>query len=292
MDQVKPIARKLMAVKLIQTKWRAFAAQREFYICLKLHYTAMTVQRYWRGCRDRLVYDTLKRAAVLLQSRFRGHNVRKKNGKWQASAIALQRIWRGFSAQVNYHVDLSDIVEVQSVVRRRAAALHYRRKLAALLLLQRTLRRFLALRTADAKRTERAMNTRWTKSVVLCQVSPCFSLYSRSIQLLLTSFLCAVSLECRTSPPWDTLRPATGSTEFIFETCSDLLEEIPHTMCVQTDTLACRYGTITDSRILRTTAHGQAEFQRDNSPVCVAGLFCKRQLPAAVARHYRSAEHS
>jgi len=102
-----------------------YFAKIEYFKLLHLHRSARALQRWWRATAFLLKFN----AALTVQRIWRGFWSRSR--VVYAAAMTIQRIWRGFWAQLQYQIDLMDIITVQCLVRKLLAAKEYRRRSAA-----------------------------------------------------------------------------------------------------------------------------------------------------------------
>lgn len=170
------------------------------------HYCATQIQRIYRGYRATMnVYEVIYKVTLVqsfvrmkiavekatyklafiiqIQSIIRGYSTRKRLITMNQKAVAIQRHWRGYSMRLNYHLDLLDIILVQSLFRRRIAqkefanlndehrvrcaiiiqsqwrcydcTMNYLHYLADVLILQSAVRRWIASRYVDDLRHQR-----------------------------------------------------------------------------------------------------------------------------------------
>jgi myosin heavy subunit len=118
--------------------------------------SATKVQAFIRSKLSRLRFLEMKSASIVVQQMARARqarnilSIKQKQRQFEQSAITLQRVWRGFSVQVQYQMDVFDIICVQSIARRYSVSRAYKRGIVALSTIQR------AFRCAAARR-ERAL---------------------------------------------------------------------------------------------------------------------------------------
>jgi hypothetical protein len=87
-----------------------------------------------------------------------------------ACASAIQATWRRYYAEVQYQVDLIDIILVQSICRRRMAVVEYKKQNAALILIQSLARVCLAQERCSYLREEKMERKRQQAASICLQV--------------------------------------------------------------------------------------------------------------------------
>ncbi len=127
----------MSSARLIQSHWRKHKQS-------QLETTSATkIQSIFRSHWSRFRFIQLKEASVVLQQMARARQARQvlyfkqKQRQYQESAVLIQKLWRGFSAQVQFQIDILDIICVQSVVRRYIASKAYRTCVSAASVIQR-----------------------------------------------------------------------------------------------------------------------------------------------------------
>ena len=156
----------------IQRVWRG-GRTREVYVQEKLKFeSVLAIQSSWRRYCEYMSFQESRRSAILIQSIWRAYVGRQEMSalKWRAAAITVQRFWRGFSAQVNYQMDLMDIILVQSLARRRFAKRHRERRLHSIDLLQGAMRCALARKAVSQMTKEKQQREHHNMLVVRSQV--------------------------------------------------------------------------------------------------------------------------
>jgi len=145
------------ATTLIQAQWRGFLARQIYAAKVEEYLAAQTIQRLWRGFQCLREYRRGRVAAICIQTRFRGVQTRKTVdvALYRKAALKIQNIWRAFSAQVQYQLDVLDIVTVQSLARRMSAIAESKRRRRAVVVLQGTVRCSLARRARSNLLKER-----------------------------------------------------------------------------------------------------------------------------------------
>ena len=143
-------ARRMLTVKMIYThNSLARNIQRCWlkYTQHKLETNSATkIQSILRSNLARFRFIEMKRASIIVQQMARARQARKvlffkqEHRKYEQSAITLQRIWRGFSKQVQFQIDILDIVCVQSMARRYLVSKEYKRSVSATAVIQRAFR--------------------------------------------------------------------------------------------------------------------------------------------------------
>ncbi len=135
--------RSKMAAIDAQRLWRGFASRQFDRVS---SYAATQIQSIFRSHWARLRFVEMKKASIVVQKMARVRRARKvlyfkqKQHEYEQSAIAIQKVWRGFSKQVQFQIDLLDIVCVQSVARRHLASKAYKRTVVATCVIQRAFR--------------------------------------------------------------------------------------------------------------------------------------------------------
>ena len=135
------------AAVVIQSRCRRFRAYASYQLILCESVTATTnIQRHWRGYVQRRRYGEIIDAVINLQSFTRGAVLVRKRcmQRWRNGATHIQRIWRGFRAQLQYQLDLLDIILVQSTIRKHQAEKLANIRSASVLVVQRMSRGWLA----------------------------------------------------------------------------------------------------------------------------------------------------
>jgi hypothetical protein len=147
---MKMIASQNSLARIIQHRWQKYKQY-------KLETSSATkIQSIFRSNLSRLRFLELKRASLILQQMARSRQARKilllkqQQHQYEQSAIAIQKIWRGFSKQVQFQIDMMDVICVQSVCRRHIVSRAYNRSVLAVSLIQRAFR-------CSAARRERKM---------------------------------------------------------------------------------------------------------------------------------------
>ena len=120
----------------IQRRWHQFLQHElEKYSVTRIQ----TCLRHWLA---RKYFLRLRCAAITIQKSTRAHHARKEflfEQKANAS-ITIQKIWRGFSKQVQFQMDIMDIVYAQSLCRKFLASKAYRKSIKAASVIQRSFR--------------------------------------------------------------------------------------------------------------------------------------------------------
>ena len=135
---------------LIQSLVRAMIARNKFRAVVRQHMVCTTLQCWWRHARASRVLLTLRvnrDAARKIQRAYRWSKEvdRSKN----LAAIVVQSRWRSFSSQVQYQIDIMDIIDVQRCARRYLALRYFNWKQTAVVKLQVAVRGLQARRYLD-----------------------------------------------------------------------------------------------------------------------------------------------
>lgn len=147
------------AVILMQKAVRRHQARRTFQLRLVITKAAVTIQCAWRMW---LAYQCLwsllerNRAAHIIQSFFKTFVTTRQME--HTAAIHIQRMWRGFSAQICFHMDLQDIIEVQRYARGWMIRRQFQRRESACRMLQNAMRTFLHRRREEGAYNQRVVS--------------------------------------------------------------------------------------------------------------------------------------
>ena len=104
------------AATIIQIKWRGVCEKRKFDENMNQRDSAATIQRIWRGYYQSIMYAISIGSIILIHKVGRGFLARKR-----LPVRGCQNAARGFSSQVQYQLDLLDIISIQSLVRQNIA---------------------------------------------------------------------------------------------------------------------------------------------------------------------------
>ena len=172
------VAAKEMSATIIQCAWRRLSARTEAAIRMLRRDAACELQRFWRGCYHRMIFEISVQSAIMIQKVVRGRVSRKKVAfdRTRNAATLIQSKWRSFSAQVLFELDMMDIVSIQSLVRRRIAKIAIEQRKYAIGTLQRAFRSALARRVVQEKRDERELACQQLFAAVVMQVCRMYSL--------------------------------------------------------------------------------------------------------------------
>ena len=127
---------------LLQSHVRAIIARKNVRMLMHQHMVCTTLQCWWRRMKATSILLTLRvnrNAARKIQRAYRWskENHRSKN----LAAIVIQSRWRSFCGQVQYQIDIMDIVDVQRCARRMLALRSFNDARASAIKLQSTFRR-------------------------------------------------------------------------------------------------------------------------------------------------------
>lgn len=175
------------AATVIQSNWRRYWIHSDYTLYLSERKSATLIQAQARRMLTMMMIDhnnmlaqkiqscwlkykqlkTETNAATKIQSLVRSNKQRLQYNEMKQSAITLQKIWRGFSVQVQYQIDILDIVCVQSVVRRHLVSKAQKRRVSAASTIQRAFRCAAARR--ERKFRQLVLNTLVTESSIKIQ---------------------------------------------------------------------------------------------------------------------------
>uniref|UniRef100_A0A671VSM3 Assembly factor for spindle microtubules n=1 Tax=Sparus aurata TaxID=8175 RepID=A0A671VSM3_SPAAU len=92
------------AASVIQRAYRAHCEHKQY---LTLKSSVLTIQRRYRAtvaAKEQMQeYQKLRRAAVILQTAYRGQQVRKEVARWHQAATVIQSAFRGHREEVRFH---------------------------------------------------------------------------------------------------------------------------------------------------------------------------------------------
>uniref|UniRef100_A0A671VR07 Assembly factor for spindle microtubules n=1 Tax=Sparus aurata TaxID=8175 RepID=A0A671VR07_SPAAU len=92
------------AASVIQRAYRAHCEHKRY---LTLKSSVLTIQRRYRAtvaAKEQMQeYQKLRRAAVILQTAYRGQQVRKEVARWHQAATVIQSVFRGHREEVKFH---------------------------------------------------------------------------------------------------------------------------------------------------------------------------------------------
>jgi myosin heavy subunit len=160
----REIAALSAAAHLIQVKWRAHS----WHVSQKD--SATEIQRIFRGYSCRSAFKRSIQSALRLQKIWRGKMARSDLQRNHFAATVLQCVWRKFSAQLNYHLDLLEIVIVQSAVRSWYARRKASQRRIAALTIQKIARKHQAVCILQQLREEKLERECVVAATVFCQV--------------------------------------------------------------------------------------------------------------------------
>lgn len=162
-----------VAAVLIQSQWRGVMARKCTGDMRAHENAAITIQRVWRGQMDLILYSLKRECAISIQRVVRGDQSRRRVAldEKRLAAVSIQKIVRGFSAQVQYQMDLLDIITIQSLLRRRTAIRDTIQRIDAVGIIQCATRCALARRRLGEVVERRDIAITLNDAAVICQVS-------------------------------------------------------------------------------------------------------------------------
>ena len=155
------------SARMIQRQWH-----RHSLFTLETYHVTM-IQAVLRSYLARTHFLKLKKSAIVVQKIARVHHARKvfaleqNTRQCEDAAISIQRIWRGFSNQVQFQMDIFDIVCIQSVSRKFLASRAYQRSITSVSTIQRASRCAAARRERSLRKL--VLDTIVTNSVITIQ---------------------------------------------------------------------------------------------------------------------------
>jgi len=134
------IEEKNVMARTIQNQWQKY---KQFKFQTN---RAIKIQAAMRSqlCRTRFI--NARKAALVIQQMARARqarkvlNVKQNERNYECAAVLIQSLWRGFFKQVQFELDVLDIICVQSICRRYLACRVYRKTLSAASIIQRAFR--------------------------------------------------------------------------------------------------------------------------------------------------------
>lgn len=122
---------------------------------------------------DLILYSLKRECAISIQRVVRGDQSRRRVAldEKRLAAVSIQKIVRGFSAQVQYQMDLFDIITIQSLLRRRTAIRDTIQRIDAVGIIQCATRCALARRRLGEVVERRDIAITLNDAAVICQVS-------------------------------------------------------------------------------------------------------------------------
>jgi hypothetical protein len=135
------LLREQNAARTLQCRWRLTTALRLVRAKALLQESATTIQRVWRGFQLRC------RLAC-------------------AAAVKIQALWRGFFVQLQYQIDLMDIITIQSRARMVLAKKERVARYNAVQVIRRSVRMYLSQKRDEQLQSQRTRNMAACK----CQV--------------------------------------------------------------------------------------------------------------------------
>jgi abnormal spindle-like microcephaly-associated protein len=168
-QRVEPLLRRNSSARLIQRNWRLFSLRQALATLKKRRIAATVVQAAWRGFTAYTSFSEALWGFTLLQAHLRGAVDRIIHRRKVAAAIEIQRIFRGFLSQVSFHVDMLDIVTIQSLVRRYLAIRLRNRKEKAISVSQSFIRMQLSMRVLERMKIERMIEQSRHDAAVMLQ---------------------------------------------------------------------------------------------------------------------------
>jgi hypothetical protein len=104
----------LCSLSTSQKHVRGYIAKLRFLSLLRVHHAARTLQYRWRSKTARRLVRakaSLQVSVTTMQRVWRGFQMRCRLAC--AAAVKIQAIWRGFFVQLQYQIDLMDIITIQ-----------------------------------------------------------------------------------------------------------------------------------------------------------------------------------
>ncbi len=157
----------------IQRRIRGILARRYCQKIISLFEAVTKIQKIWRGYCQSIVFEITREFAISIQKLVRGFLVRKSFSmeKMSAAAVVVQKTWRCFFAQLQYNLDVLDVVCIQCLVRTKAARKVASRRFIAIACLQRAVRCALARRKLQKVQLQREYQLKQNNATIVCQVS-------------------------------------------------------------------------------------------------------------------------
>nr|XP_046247893.1 abnormal spindle-like microcephaly-associated protein [Scatophagus argus] len=114
----KEVVRQHQAATVIQSVFRKHREEVKFQA---MRLSAVVIQRYFRACvlqrQDRENFLEMRRSAVVLQSAYRGHQVRKEVVRWHQAATVVQSSFRKHREEVKFQAMRLSAVVIQRYFR-------------------------------------------------------------------------------------------------------------------------------------------------------------------------------
>ena len=130
---------------------------------------AKSMQSCYRTHRQQCAYSAIRKAAIQIQSFFRGRMVRNEIVVQSNAAIFIQTSWRRVCGEINFSYQLANIVSVQCRTRQRIAMKHCLQRRLAVEKLQCMARRWWAMQQMVARLKSEEVMHRRVAAVTKCQ---------------------------------------------------------------------------------------------------------------------------
>jgi hypothetical protein len=171
----------------LQKHGRGYIAKLRFLSLLRLKHAARTLQSRWRSKTAlRLVRAKalLQESATTIQRVWRGVQLRCSLAC--AAAVKIQALWRGFFVQLQYQIDLMDIITIQCCARMVLAKKERVNRYNAVQVLRRSARKHLCQKQEEQLQSQRIRNMATSK----CQVWSSFCNPASAVVLKIPQPLC------------------------------------------------------------------------------------------------------
>jgi myosin heavy subunit len=160
------------AAVAIQSAWRCSLAREQVSFLAQRRDAASSIQRVWRGHFQCTLYSIFLDSAISLQKVVRGHLSRKTNHfqRCSSAATTIQNAWRSFSVQVQFQMNLLDIISIQTLFRCREAKKKRESRIQSVAVLQSACRCALARRVRKSLFDEKRRKIQSENAALTCQV--------------------------------------------------------------------------------------------------------------------------
>jgi hypothetical protein len=151
----------------LQKHVRGYIANLRFLSLLRVQHAARTLQYRWRlktALRLVRAKALLRESATTIQRVWRGFQLRCRLAC--SAAVKIQALWRGFFVQLQYQIDLMDIITIQCCARMVLAKKERVRRFNAVQVLRRSARMYICQKQEQQVQSQRVRNTAASK----CQV--------------------------------------------------------------------------------------------------------------------------
>jgi len=168
------------AATTIQKTFRSFYASSSFTVYKRIvNSAASTIQAAFRRRILLLKYISMKKAAILIQAKFRAmqavhsfqlrlrsvHTLQRTGRKFltelkvkELAATNIQRMWRGYTANVDFMLLVLAAIKIQAAARKRSAVIGYQNTLDGIILIQALYR---------SKSTRKLISFQQSSSIIL-----------------------------------------------------------------------------------------------------------------------------